>query len=66
MHLLPHYFILLISIYSKKKKKILSQCVPYGFTSSTYAKELKKNRDCNIHNSNLFSFPQHSKKPNRA
>ncbi|KAK4594653.1 hypothetical protein RGQ29_018371 [Quercus rubra] len=33
--------------YSKKKKKnFQSQCVPYGFISSTYAKELKKNRDC--------------------
>ena len=40
-------------MYSKKKKKfnanvekVQSQCVPYGFISSTYAKELKKNRDC--------------------
>ena len=34
-------------MYSKKKKKnFQSQCVPYGFISSTYAKELKKNRDC--------------------
>ena len=41
-------------MYSKKKKKfnpnvkkVQSQSVPYGFISSTYAKELKKNRDCN-------------------
>ena len=26
----------------KKKKKVQSQCVSYGFISSTYVKELKK------------------------
>ena len=29
-----------------KKKKVQSQCVSYGFISSAYAKELKKNKDC--------------------